>query len=352
MATDATKYLNKTEHERTLARISGEFDKVAYIGEKVGESDPVTPTREKKLSVSPRQSIIVGRAIPHHPRKGKKYYFGTNTIMVKGTNQQTKYYVHNTDGNLTYIGEWRYSPYDESAILSQYNSNVTRANKAFVDLYANKRYGRLVEITEECGPDATFDIGTMARIVKIEKVKFNSQTESPNFEVRRGRTILIEDPNLLCYSTTNTTNCYVFDDRGISFTRGKAIGYVLKEGWTSWSRASESPNYRGEIRSKTTKLWPCDKGQWKRVAIASVNVMVQEGVVGLYPRNSLLVNNRWFLLDEGYFWKYHCHPFYVFPFRRNRVGIHSMKTMIHKRPSYEGAQDDTWYSCVVYKSRY
>lgn len=65
---------------------------IAYLGDVVGESDDdttptpsptPTPSGEKKLSVSQRRGVIVGRAIPFHPRKGKKYYFADGFIKVK-----------------------------------------------------------------------------------------------------------------------------------------------------------------------------------------------------------------------------------------------------------------------------
>ena len=60
--------------ETHKAAIVGKED-YTYLGQVVspGGGGGGSTGGDKPLSVSPRQSVIVGRAIPRHPRKGKKY---------------------------------------------------------------------------------------------------------------------------------------------------------------------------------------------------------------------------------------------------------------------------------------
>lgn len=160
----------------------------SYLGEVVspGGGGGGSTGGDKPLSVSPRQSVIVGKAIPFHPRKGKKYYFADGVIKIKtekGAIQQNPKYTRHSLISF-------YDPVDDTWLGQNYLPN----SHQILENYGgrNSTAPVLVTITEESPGDTVFDITTMAKI-SFPKT-FTSQTESPFIEIHNDRVIITDVP--------------------------------------------------------------------------------------------------------------------------------------------------------------
>lgn len=172
--------------ETHKAAIVGKED-YPYLGEVVspgGGGGGSTGT--KGLSVSPRQSYVVGRIIPLHPRKGKKYYFADGLVKVKNVVQDEivieAFSYQNQE--LHYIGS---TSADGFSIADLYvaNKNI-RSNDPVV-----------VTITREWQID-NVDLSECS----IEYCpNLNSITESPHLEIINGSIRNVSKPNLWLYRT-------------------------------------------------------------------------------------------------------------------------------------------------------
>lgn len=175
--------------ETHKAAIVGKED-YTYLGQVVspgGGGGGSTGT--KGLSVSPRQSVIAGKCIPPHPRKGKKYYFGDGVIKVKEEER-----LEDSSGN--WYREIKYYIAVRSIVtpVSVMNSRPC-SNKVPSQVYNRlQRYERhpvLVTITQEC-PNETFDLSTMARVSFVGG--FTSETESPFIFIENGHIVVRGEP--------------------------------------------------------------------------------------------------------------------------------------------------------------
>lgn len=255
-ATDATKFLNKTEYERSLGRISEEFDKVAYLGERISG----TPVAPKKLSVSPRQSIIVGRCIPLHPRKGKKYYFKDGIIKVKtdslvGSKREIDYYFYYKDtGRIEYFATY------ESQSGYPAGWSVTQRKPV------------LVEITEESPKGkATFDLATMTKVREV--TIDNSITESPFFEIINGCVVVTEIPHPRLFNDslhpTGTTQGNLYRKGSVKtlyFKSGKVVAYAIGNKSPSHSRRKNTAIHPLPLNLKR-RNWARTKDDWNKFGV-------------------------------------------------------------------------------------
>lgn len=268
-ATDATKFLNKTEYERSLGRISEEFDKVAYLGERISG----TPVAQKKLSVSPRQSIIVGRCIPLHPRKGKKYYFKDGIIKVM---------VEKNAGSESVVAY-----YGAHNLVTPLRTQNCTSGYPIVTIVRGGNRPVLVEITEESPKGkATFNLATMTRVREI--TIDNSITESPFIEIVNGKVTVTESPRPCgisshIYTVFNDTYGLSNKVRSLVFKKGSVVAHSRRH--ISWSTRrntrrgkvdtwATAPNYA------TKRAWAIPKGYWQRIKLGDKEQIVTKAFRG------------------------------------------------------------------------
>lgn len=171
--------------ETHKAAIVGKED-YTYLGQVVspGGGGGGSTGGDKPLSVSPRQSVIVGKAIPFHPRKGKKYYFADGVIKVKtgkDLNEQTNGGKHSL---ISY-----YDPNDLSNPIIQNRIPLPHdlPNSVYSDRHARSV---LVTIMQESPGDTAFDLSTMVKISFTKNL--TTMTESPFIDVIDGKVIVNE----------------------------------------------------------------------------------------------------------------------------------------------------------------
>lgn len=140
-------------------------DMIGYLGQKRGEApDGGDPGGGgKKLSVSPRQSVVVNRAIPHNPRKGKKYFFSDGFIKVKSDKSSD-------------LREEQATLYDRDWNVVPWSSRPGPGTPVIVTILDEGPFS-----TEKC----------MVQSVR----NYNSSTESPFLEIINGRVVNTQVPN-------------------------------------------------------------------------------------------------------------------------------------------------------------
>lgn len=158
----------------------------SYLGETVspGGGGGGSTGGDKPLSVSPRQSVIVGKAIPFHPRKGKKYYFADGIIKVKTATEVGPACTHSC---ITF-----YSPNDLENPLGEDVSPTSHCIPNGVYIGWNFSHPVLVTIMEESPSNTAFNLATMAKISFPGNL--TTQTESPFIDIRCGKVIVSEIP--------------------------------------------------------------------------------------------------------------------------------------------------------------
>lgn len=251
----------------------------SYIGEVVspGGGGGGSTGGDKPLSVSPRQSVIVGRAIPRHPRKGKKYYFADGVIKVKGAKNyegqddpsydwsEIKYYV--PTGPKSYDLS---SPSDTDLPCSTPNSTCHPSEY-------NQFRPVIVTIMEESPGNTVFDMSTMVRLSFPTSERFFSETESPYISIRSGKVIVNKEMTVSpLYWGTQISKSEIrenafsrFDDgdwiirRGYFadsqyiYPNGNYVGYVWASRWKSnshWKTKNSIRRYWLHKDSKRKKL--------------------------------------------------------------------------------------------------
>ena len=155
----------------------------SYLGEVVspGGGGGGSTGGEKALSISPRQSIVVGKCIPVHPRKGKKYYFADGLIKVnRGQDIAFYSYDPDSDQHIAFESSSQKLPVEMGLL---YHSGIP-VNLPPV----------IVEITREWIFD-TFDLNECT--IRCVGDWYSSDTESPNLKVINGHIRNTSTPELV-----------------------------------------------------------------------------------------------------------------------------------------------------------
>lgn len=241
----------------------------SYIGEVVspGGGGGGSTGGDKPLSVSPRQSVIVGRAIPQHPRKGKKYYFADGVIKVKGEvidNIQTIKYYRPTGVKV----------YNLTTPSSIGKGCSTPNSLLYPGGFHRNYYGPvLVTIVEE-SLNVDFDLTTMAKLSFPRN--FSTITESPFLDIKNNRVIVTDVPVPRGYVLSSSEQSNIlgdivggwgfpeWGDRIINTVRsqyitfsGNILVYRLDYAYVSIHRTRNPKKHCGSIR----KFWALDKSK-------------------------------------------------------------------------------------------
>lgn len=166
--------------ETHKAAIVGKEDYV-YLGEVVSPGGGGGGTTGSgALSVSQRKGVIVNRAIPKNPRKGKKYYFADGIIKVKMESP-----INHGD------------TYDQIYCYDSQWQDITEETPI------GKNYGSpcVVTILEE----GQFSIQNCSVLDVSED--YCSQTESPNLIVEEGRIVNVQIPHVYLNKLNNYVSC-------------------------------------------------------------------------------------------------------------------------------------------------
>lgn len=202
--------------ETHKAAIVGKED-YTYLGQVVspGGGGGGSTGGDKSLSVSPRQSVIVGKCIPVHPRKGKKYYFADGHIKVNRGQD---------------IAFYSYTPGSAQPIVFESSSQKLPVDMSL--LYPPGILSHspvIVEITREWIFD-TFDLNECT----IHQLGnwYSSDTESPNLKIINGHIRNVSTPELVgrTNQAVGITSGLLYDiDSLLYFDRLR--GYMYKTIW-------------------------------------------------------------------------------------------------------------------------